>query len=93
MGLAFSLHIPAIFGIRFLLGFTESIVGPGLLAITVQWYLKSVRVVPLPRVSYTNFLTGTTCYRRSLAEYAWSQQSSLVAAGCTSCLILLCSSS
>lgn len=32
MGLAFSLRIPAVFGIRFLLGFTESLIGPCLLS-------------------------------------------------------------
>ncbi|KZO90461.1 MFS general substrate transporter, partial [Calocera viscosa TUFC12733] len=40
MGLAFSLNIPAVFGVRFLLGFFESLIGPCLLAIMVQWYLK-----------------------------------------------------
>lgn len=29
MGLAFSLHIKVVFGLRVVLGFTESIVGPG----------------------------------------------------------------
>lgn len=38
MGLAFSLHIPEIFGIRFLLGLFESSFGPGLTTITVQWF-------------------------------------------------------
>ena len=40
MGLAFSLSIPPVFAVRVLLGFAESIVGPGLLAITVQWFVK-----------------------------------------------------
>ncbi|ORY31060.1 major facilitator superfamily domain-containing protein [Naematelia encephala] len=40
LGLTFSLSIPPVFAIRFLLGFFESLVGPCLLAITVQWYLR-----------------------------------------------------
>ncbi|WWC58155.1 uncharacterized protein I303_100690 [Kwoniella dejecticola CBS 10117] len=40
MGLTFSLSIPPVFAIRFLLGFFESLFGPVLLSITVQWYLK-----------------------------------------------------
>jgi sugar phosphate permease len=40
MGLGFSLSIPPVFAIRFLLGLFESLVGPCLLALTVQWYLK-----------------------------------------------------
>nr|XP_019048766.1 hypothetical protein I302_02541 [Kwoniella bestiolae CBS 10118]OCF27696.1 hypothetical protein I302_02541 [Kwoniella bestiolae CBS 10118] len=40
MGLTFSLAIPPVFAIRFLLGFFESLFGPVLLSITVQWYLK-----------------------------------------------------
>ncbi|OCF31218.1 hypothetical protein I316_07187 [Kwoniella heveanensis BCC8398] len=40
IGLAFSLTIPPVFAIRFLLGFFESLFGPVLLSITVQWYLK-----------------------------------------------------
>ncbi|KAL1413231.1 hypothetical protein Q8F55_000984 [Vanrija albida] len=39
-GLAFSLAVPPVFAIRFLLGFFESIVGPCLLSLTVQWYRK-----------------------------------------------------
>ncbi|KIR28475.1 hypothetical protein I307_05905 [Cryptococcus deuterogattii 99/473] len=37
-GLGFSLSIPPVFAIRFLLGFFESLVGPTLIALTVQWY-------------------------------------------------------
>ncbi|WWC85847.1 uncharacterized protein L201_000714 [Kwoniella dendrophila CBS 6074] len=40
MGLTFSLSIPPVFAIRFLLGMFESLFGPVLLSITVQWYLK-----------------------------------------------------
>ncbi|WOO79525.1 putative transporter [Vanrija pseudolonga] len=41
MGLAFSLHIKVVFGLRVVLGFCEAIVGPGLLALTVQWFTTS----------------------------------------------------
>ncbi|XAO24864.1 hypothetical protein I312_103673 [Cryptococcus bacillisporus CA1280] len=37
-GLGFSLSIPPVLAIRFLLGFFESLVGPTLVALTVQWY-------------------------------------------------------
>ncbi|WOO79996.1 putative transporter [Vanrija pseudolonga] len=39
IGIAFSLSVPPVFAIRFLLGFFESIIGPCLLTLTVQWYL------------------------------------------------------
>ncbi|ODN77029.1 hypothetical protein L202_05573 [Cryptococcus amylolentus CBS 6039] len=38
IGLGFSFNIHAVFGVRFLLGFTESVVGPCMLALMVQWY-------------------------------------------------------
>ncbi|WVQ83739.1 hypothetical protein IAT38_005883 [Cryptococcus sp. DSM 104549] len=37
-GLGFSLSMPPVLAIRFLLGFFESLVGPTLLALMVQWY-------------------------------------------------------
>ncbi|ORY35084.1 putative MFS transporter [Naematelia encephala] len=37
-GLAFSKSIPPVLGIRFLLGLSEALVGPCLVAIMVQWY-------------------------------------------------------
>ncbi|WVR03573.1 hypothetical protein IAU60_000565 [Kwoniella sp. DSM 27419] len=40
MGLTFSLSVPPVFAIRFLLGLFESLFGPVLLSVTVQWYLK-----------------------------------------------------
>lgn len=38
--LAFSMSVPPVWAIRFLLGFFEATFGPSLLAITVQWYTK-----------------------------------------------------
>lgn len=40
MGIAFSLNVKAVFALRFLLGLFESLIGPVLLSITVQWYRK-----------------------------------------------------
>lgn len=40
MGIAFSLNVKAVFALRFLLGLFESLIGPVLLSITVQWYKK-----------------------------------------------------
>lgn len=40
LGLAFSKSTPPVFAVRVLLGFFESVFGPCLLSITVQWYLK-----------------------------------------------------
>ncbi|ODO05141.1 hypothetical protein L198_01829 [Cryptococcus wingfieldii CBS 7118] len=38
IGLGFSFNVRAVFGLRFLLGFTESVVSPCMLALMVQWY-------------------------------------------------------
>lgn len=40
MGIAFSLNVKAVFALRFLLGLFESLIGPCLLSLTVQWYRK-----------------------------------------------------
>ncbi|KAK1926885.1 major facilitator superfamily domain-containing protein [Papiliotrema laurentii] len=40
LGLTFAHTIAPVFAIRFLLGFFESLFGPVLLSITVQWYLR-----------------------------------------------------
>jgi MFS family permease len=45
MGLAFSLSVTPVFIIRVLLGLFESVFGPVLTAITVQWYLKEEQPV------------------------------------------------
>ena len=39
--MSFSFSVPPVLALRFLLGFFESVFGPVLLTITVQWYLKS----------------------------------------------------
>lgn len=39
--MTFSFSVPPILALRFLLGFFESVFGPVLLTITVQWYLLS----------------------------------------------------
>jgi MFS family permease len=39
--MTFSFEVPPVLALRFLLGFFESVFGPVLLTITVQWYLLS----------------------------------------------------
>lgn len=39
--MTFAYSVPPVLALRFLLGFFESVFGPVLLTITVQWYVKS----------------------------------------------------
>jgi sugar phosphate permease len=38
LGIGFSMSMPPVFALRFLLGFFESLIGPVLISIMVQWY-------------------------------------------------------
>ncbi|WWD08936.1 hypothetical protein V865_007051 [Kwoniella europaea PYCC6329] len=68
MGLTFSLSVPPVFAIRFLLGFFESLFGPVLLSITVQWYLKDEQ----PFVSSVwQSMLGASSAVMSLLAYAF----------------------
>ncbi|OWT36143.1 hypothetical protein C362_06177 [Cryptococcus neoformans Bt1] len=67
-GLGFSLSMPPVLAIRFLLGFFESLVGPTLVALMVQWY----RVEEQPFVtSVWQSMLGTSVAISNLLAYGF----------------------
>lgn len=66
--MTFSFSVPPVLALRFLLGFFESVFGPCLLTITVQWYKKSEQ--PLVQAIWQSML-GAAVTLISLMAYGY----------------------
>ncbi|RSH83548.1 uncharacterized protein EHS24_007236 [Apiotrichum porosum] len=68
IGIGFSMSIPPVFALRYLLGFFESLIGPVIISIMVQWY----KVSEQPFVtSMWQCMLGTSSIITSLLAYGF----------------------